>query len=194
MEDDEHLMVIAVTDIDEFVKKRRAEERMHEERLERARALASIDTLTGVKNRHAYLETEAEMDRQIVEQSASPFAIVMLDVNNLKKVNDTVGHHAGDELLKDACKTICGIFKHSPVFRIGGDEFTVIAQGEDYAHLEERIAEMRNHNTEALQSGGAVIACGTAWFRDDACVARVFDRADRNMYEDKNRLKLRETS
>ena len=190
MEDDERLIVIAVTDIDELVRKRLAEEQMQERRLERARSLANIDALTGLRNKHAYLEMEAHIDRQIEERSAPPFAIVMLDVNDLKKVNDTAGHQAGDELIQDACKAICDIFKHSPVFRIGGDEFTVIVQGEDYAHLEERIVEVRNHNAEALQFGGTVIACGMAWFRDDACVARVFDRADRNMYEDKNRLKL----
>ena len=70
----------------------------------------------------------------------------------------------------------------------------VIAQGEDYTLLEERLVEMRAHNAEALRAGGAVIACGTAWFRDDDCVAAVFDRADRNMYENKNRLKSRGVS
>ncbi len=190
MEADPRFMVIAVTDIDELVRRRRAEERMQEERLERMRSLANVDALTGVRNKHAFLEEEAHMDRQIAEHCMDPFAIVMLDVNDLKKVNDTIGHHAGDELLQNACKAICDVFKHSSVFRIGGDEFAVIAQGEDYEHLEERLGEMRNHNAEALRSGGAVIACGTAWFRDDTCVATVFDRADRNMYENKSRLKL----
>ena len=192
MEDDPRFVVIAVTDIDELVRRRRAEERMQEERLERMRSLANVDALTGVKNKHAFLETEALMDRQIAEQTVPPFAIVILDVNDLKKVNDTAGHHAGDELIKNACKTICDIFKHSPVFRIGGDEFAVIAQGEDYAHLEERLGDMRDYNAQALKSGGAAIACGTAWLRDDTCVATVFDRADRNMYENKNRLKSAE--
>ena len=191
MEDDRRFVVIAVTDVDELVRRRRAEERMQEERLEHMRSLADVDALTGVKNKHAYLEAEALLDRQIVEQSISPFAIVMCDVNDLKKVNDTAGHQAGDELLINACKTICDVFKHSPVFRIGGDEFTVIAQGDDYAQLEDRLAEMRDHNEQALQSGEAVIAFGAAWYRGDASVDTVFDRADRNMYENKNRLKLR---
>ena len=190
MQDDKRFIVIAVNDIDELVRKRLAEERMQEERLERMRSQANVDALTGIRNKHAYLETEAHMDRQIAGQCISPFAIVMLDVNDLKKVNDTAGHHAGDELLKAACRVICDIFKHSPVFRIGGDEFAVIAQGEDYEHLEERLAEMRDHNARSLQSGDAVIACGMAYFRGESCVAPVFDRADRNMYEDKNRLKI----
>ncbi len=189
VEDDGRFAVVAVTDVDELVRERLAEERMQEERLERMRFQANADDLTGVKNRHAYLEAEAHMDRQIAAQRVPPFAIVVLDVNDLKKVNDTAGHQAGDELLQGACRSICDIFKHSPVFRVGGDEFAVIAQGEDYEHLEERLAEMRDHNERALQRGGAVIACGTAFFRGETRMATVFERADRNMYEDKCRLK-----
>jgi len=189
MEDDPRFVVIAVTDVDELVRRRRAEERMQEERFERMRSIANVDALTGVKNKHAYLEVEAQMDRQIAEHTVPPFAIVVLDVNDLKKINDTAGHHAGDELIQDACKTICDIFKHSPVFRIGGDEFAVIAQGDDYTHLEERLGAMRSRNAQAMRCDGPTIACGTAWFRDDTCVATVFDRADRNMYQNKSRLK-----
>ena len=129
------------------------------------------------------------MDRRIAEKTQEPFAIVMLDLNDLKKVNDTAGHQAGDQYLRDACRIICDIFKHSPVFRVGGDEFAVILQGTDYAHMEERLTEMSEHNREALQSGGVVIACGMAIFDNDTCVASVFERADHNMYENKNRLK-----
>ena len=189
MEDDDRYIVIAVSDIDEHIKRRRAEERMQQERLEQARSLANIDALTGVKNKHAFLEVEASMDHQIAERNEQPFAIVMFDVNDLKRVNDTAGHHAGDQLLRDACKIICNTFKHSPVFRIGGDEFVVIARGEDYECLEERLAHMGDHNAEALRTDGVVIACGMAVFGNDTCVATVFDRADRNMYENKNRLK-----
>ena len=189
MEDDERFIVIAVTDVDELVRKRLAEERMQKEQLERMRSQANIDALTGVRNRHAFLEVEAHIDRQIAGEVAPPFAIVVLDVNNLKIVNDTAGHHAGDELLRDACKVICDTFKHSPVFRIGGDEFAVIAQGEDCEHLEERLTAMRDHNARAMQGGGAVIACGAAFFQGETHLASVFDRADRNMYEDKFRLK-----
>jgi len=190
MEDDTRFVVVAVTNVDEYVKKRLAEERMQEERLEQMRALISIDALTGIKNKHAYLEMEASLDRQIEQRNVAPFAVVMLDVNDLKKVNDTSGHQAGDELLRGACRIICDVFKHSPVYRVGGDEFTVIARGVDYEQIEERLRGMRGYNAEALQSGGIVIACGMAKLQGDACVATVFGRADRNMREDKCRLKL----
>ena len=158
-------------------------------RLAQAESEANIDPLTGVKNKHAYLKTEVFMDRQIADRRQSPFAIVMLDVNDLKKVNDTAGHQAGDLYLTNACRVICDIFKQSPVYRVGGDEFAVIAQGNDYARINTLLGELWDHNTEALKSGGVVIACGMARFENDSCVAAVFERADHDMYENKNTLK-----
>jgi diguanylate cyclase (GGDEF)-like protein len=154
-----------------------------------AETQANIDALTGVRNKHAYLESEIHIDRRINEHRMSPFAIVMMDLNDLKKVNDTAGHQAGDQYIREACSIICETFKHSPVFRIGGDEFVVIAQGNDYSCLEERLGKMKDHNTEAALTGGIVIACGMSKFEDDACVAEVFDRADHSMYENKAELK-----
>jgi len=142
-----------------------------------------------VKNRHAYLEAEARMDLQIAEHGQEPFAVVMLDVNDLKKINDTAGHQAGDQYLRDACKKICDIFKHSPVFRIGGDEFVVISQGNDYARIDELFAKMRDYNMDASRAGGITIACGMARFEEDECVASVLERADQSMYENKKALK-----
>ena len=158
-------------------------------RLAQAHTEASIDALTGVKNKHAYLETEARMDAQIKDHSQPPFAVTVLDVNNLKKVNDTEGHQAGDQHIRDACKIICNIFSHSPVFRTGGDEFAVISQGDDYEHIEKLLGRMNAHNAEAARVDGIVIACGMSRFDNDVCVAAVFDRADHGMYKNKNALK-----
>ena len=178
-------LIVGLNDVDAQVR----QEKAYERRLFQAQSQANIDGLTGVRNKHAFLETETNMDRQIAEKQQEPFAIVMLDLNDLKKVNDTAGHQAGDQYLRDASKIICDIFKHSPVFRVGGDEFAVIVQGNDYTHLEERLSEMSEHNREAQQSGGIVIACGMAEYDNDSCVATVFERADHSMYENKNRLK-----
>ena len=106
-------------------------------------------------------------------------------------ISTAIRHQYGDQYLKDACKIICDIFKHSPVFRIGGDEFAVISQGNDYEHMDQLLAKLRDHNEAALLGGGIVIACGMAKFEDDSCVAAVFGRADHNMYENKNSLKSR---
>ena len=178
-------LIVGLNNIDVQV---RQEEEL-EKRLAQAQSQANIDALTGVKNRHAYLMAEAQMDHQIAEHRQGPFAVVILDVNDLKKVNDTAGHQAGDQYIREACHVICDIFNHSPVFRVGGDEFAVISQGRDYARLEALLGEIREHNENALRTEGIVIACGMAKFGDDACVAAVFERADRSMYENKSRLK-----
>ena len=178
-------LIVGINDVDVQVR----QEEEYGRRLAKARKQANIDALTGIKNRHAYLEAEARMDRQIREGSQPPFAIVMLDVNDLKKVNDTAGHQAGDQYLRGACRTICDTFKHSPVFRVGGDEFVAIAQGSDYLCIDALLEQMSAYNAEAFRDGGIVIACGMARFEDDDRVASVFERADRSMYENKTALK-----
>lgn len=178
-------LIVGLNDIDAQVR----QEEEYGRRLAKAQFQINIDALTGVKNKHAYLEAEEEMNRQIENHSQPPFSIVVLDVNDLKNVNDTSGHQAGDQYLRDACKIICDIFDHSPVYRIGGDEFLVISQGSDYECIEELIGRVNDHNAKSLQSGGIVIACGMAKFENDACVASVFERADQIMYENKGRLK-----
>ena len=180
-------LVVGLNDIDAQVRQEEEYGRL----LEQAQTQVNIDALTGVKNKHAYLETESHMDRLIARHRQPPFAVVMFDVNDLKRVNDTNGHQAGDQYLKDACKIICDIFKRSPVFRVGGDEFAVIAQGRDYENMNQLLAKLRSHNEAALRCGGIVIACGMAKFEEDSCVAAVFGRADHNMYENKSSLKIR---
>ena len=178
-------LIVGLNDVD-------AQVRQQEEfgrRLAQAQIEASRDALTGVKNQHAYLDAEALLDRQIKEHRQSPFAIAILDVNDLKKVNDTAGHQAGDQRIRDACMMICDVFKHSPVFRIGGDEFAVISQRHDYEHIEELLGEVDDYNAQASRAGDITIACGMSKFDDDARVATVFERADRIMYENKSVLK-----
>ena len=132
---------------------------------------------------------EERLNDQLQENKDLEFAIVILDVNDLKKVNDTDGHNAGDQYIKDACRIICETFNHSPVFRVGGDEFAVIAQGNDYNNIDKLINQVYEHNMTARNSGGIVIACGMAKHENEGSVAPVFERADQNMYDNKNDLK-----
>ncbi len=178
-------LIVGINDVDAQVK----QEQEYEKRLIQAEEKAMIDALTGVKSKYAYMEAEAQLDHQIETQSQPPFAVVVLDVNDLKKVNDTSGHQAGDQYLRDACRMICQTFKHSPVFRVGGDEFAVIAQGHDYEHIDQLIRGIKEHNRENTRAGGVAVACGMARFTDDTSVASVFRRADMDMYANKQRLK-----
>ena len=178
-------LIVGLTDIDSHIR----QEEEYSKRLEQAQIKANIDALTGVRNRHAYLDAEEHLDRLIAEQLNPEFAITIFDVNDLKTINDTAGHHAGDEYLRSACKIICDIFKHSQVFRVGGDEFAVISQNEDYADIDKLLVKINEHNAEAISKNGIVIACGMAKYEGDPCVAPVFERADQIMYENKSSLK-----
>ncbi len=178
-------LIVGINDVDAQVK----QEQEYEKRLIQAEEKAMIDALTGVKSKYAYMEAEAQLDHQIETQSQPPFAVVVLDVNDLKKVNDTSGHQVGDQYLREASRMICQTFKHSPVFRVGGDEFAVIAQGHDYEHIDQLIRGIEELNRESTRAGGAVVACGMARFTDDTSVASVFRRADMDMYANKQRLK-----
>ena len=186
-ENEERHLIVGINDIDAQVR----QEEEYVRHLAQARMNANIDALTGVKNRHAYLMAEERLNLLAEEDKAPEFAIVILDVNDLKEVNDTSGHSAGDQYIRDACKIICDIFKHSPVFRIGGDEFAVIVQGSDYQCVEALLRKVNEQNAESVRTGGIVIACGMAKYGNDDSVASVFERADREMYQNKSFLKSR---
>lgn len=184
-EEGKPLLIVGVTNIDAQVRR----EQRYAAELFQARNQASIDALTGVKNKFAYVDVENRLNQQIREGSEVRFAVVVFDLNGLKQINDTQGHQAGDLFLKQACKTICEVFRHSPVFRIGGDEFAVISQGQDYEHILELMTRMRASNVQNESLGGAIIACGMARYHGENSVSAVFDRADERMYEDKKHLK-----
>ena len=180
-------LIVGYNDIDAAVR----QEEEYGKRLAQARIEANIDALTGVKNRNAYRVYEERLNAQIEINRAPEFAIIILDVNDLKKVNDNEGHKAGDQYLRDACRIVCTTFKRSPVFRVGGDEFCVLAQGDDYAHLDELVDQMNAHNDDAVENGGIVVALGMARYEKDEKVALVYERADKKMYENKSELKAR---
>ncbi len=186
-EDEGDRLIVGVTNIDAYVK----QEKAYEKRLAQETTKANIDALTGIRNKYAYLEAAEKLDRSILENNAQSFAIVILDINDLKKVNDTKGHNAGDEMIRAACRIICDTFKKSPVFRVGGDEFAVIPQGNDYDNIDTLMASIGDRNEKAKVNDEVVIACGMARFdrKENKKVEEVFERADKAMYENKKFLK-----
>ena len=154
------------------------------------------DPLTNVNNRRAYEDKEKYLQSEINSDSEIEFAIAMFDVNNLKLVNDSRGHDAGDEYLISACRLICNVFKHSPVYRVGGDEFIAILTGEDYENQNDLIKKMRNlmspySNEVPLPDNYLSIACGISSFDriKDFSVQDVVKRADDEMYKNKAEIK-----
>ena len=156
-----------------------------------ARAVANTDPLTGIKNKNAYVAREAEMNHRISERTQEDFAVVVCDVNGLKWVNDTLGHKEGDEYIRSACRLICATFRHSPVFRIGGDEFVVILMGGDYERRDELLAGLDERSVSNIERGEVVVSAGMAEYQPegDHHVEQVFERADALMYRRKKELK-----
>lgn len=179
--------IICVENRDEDVRK----EQEQLAALSMANEMARRDELTHTKNKTAYHETQKELQKQIDEGTAQ-FGIVVCDINGLKTVNDTEGHKAGDDYIRACCKLICRIFDHSPVFRIGGDEFAVVLRGQDYENRASLISLLKRKVEESVRiDEGPVVASGLAEYQpyEDRCVEDVFKRADSFMYEHKTRLK-----
>lgn len=149
------------------------------------------DGLTGVKSKQAYLETEKVYDEQIKAHLISDFSVVVCDVNGLKKINDTQGHKAGDEYLMSASNMICDIFDHSPVFRVGGDEFAVILTGRDHENRTALMNKLHDLSSAHITTGEAIVAGGLADYdpAKDHDLDGIFDRADTEMYKEKMILK-----
>lgn len=121
----------------------------------------------------------------------------MIDLNDLKMMNDSYGHDKGDISINTLCHVVCSVFKHSPVFRIGGDEFVAILENEDYENADALVARFdaeveKVHQDDSLPPWKRITAAiGCARFDPaaDADTEAVFKRADAAMYERKKKMK-----
>ena len=159
------------------------------------RELSHIDALTHVKNRAAYELQLEEYRKKAGPKSKFTFGVVLFDVNNLKKINDELGHYSGDEYIKNACKLICTTYKNSPVYRIGGDEFVALLEGKVLAQKDELmetfISEMNKlRNSDLPPEEKVSVAYGMAYMCDPSeSVDDVVKEADERMYETKKKMK-----
>ena len=163
----------------------------HELELGSIKKIAYKDPLTNVKNVISYAEMKTALDEKIKNRDIGEFGLMVFDLNDLKKTNDSKGHDAGDRYLKEAAKLICDFLKHSPVYRIGGDEFVALLEGEDYENRKayaESFVKLAEYNAK---NGGPVVACGMDIYHpgEDLRLDDVFKRADCRMYECKKTLK-----
>ncbi|MCR4609288.1 MAG: GGDEF domain-containing protein [Eubacterium sp.] len=179
--------IVGISNIDSQVRK----EKDYVQAIRSATEMAERDGLTGVKNMTAYQKMEDLLQKGINVGSQEPFAIVVCDVNGLKEVNDTFGHKAGDDYICSACAVVCSSFQHSPVFRIGGDEFCAVLRGSDYENRESLLDGLRVKMAKNITSGDVVLASGMSAFEvgQDKLVSQIFKRADNMMYENKRQLK-----
>lgn len=158
--------------------------------------LAHKDALTGIRNKTAY-DNEVKRLEWALDDGYTKFGIAMIDLNFLKRINDTYGHEQGNVAIKKLCRMVCDIFAHSPVFRIGGDEFVVILENEDYDNIESLIqkfnAELdkiaRDKTLEYWERISASIGYALYDPDTDNSVNNVFKRADKAMYMRKKEMK-----
>ncbi|MBR1558856.1 MAG: diguanylate cyclase [Clostridia bacterium] len=158
--------------------------------------LALKDGLTSIRNRTAYDQAVDRLTERLAGEDVD-FAIAMIDLNDLKRINDTYGHERGNEAIIRLSRMVCDTFKHSMVFRIGGDEFAAILLNDDYRDREALVARLKA-DLDGLKTApglkpweriGAAIGLATFDRQKDARPNDVFRRADIRMYEEKKRMK-----
>lgn len=144
------------------------------------RRMAYTDMMTGLMNKAAYIEEE--------QKPLNDGCIyLMMDINNLKQINDQYGHRKGDEVIVTAAGYIRRHFEKALCYRFGGDEFIVICRNYTTDEVRDVISGMRaemerdNRNRETP----VVLAIGSAIYRQGDTVETMFHRADLAMYQDK---------
>ena len=157
----------------------------------RLKYMSVHDSLTGLYNR-AHFETEFE---RVAKGDKYPVSIIVSDLDGLKMVNDSLGHAAGDQMIKAAADILTKVFRQEDlVARFGGDEFIILVPeaDEDIAcHLVDRIraAAGRMRTRKDLPQVRFSLGCATAHAPDE--ISDLFNLADARMYEDKTSRKLR---
>lgn len=181
-----------------LIKSMREQSEVLQQRLNAAVKLTVKDSLTGVKNIAAYTDMVEKLTDEIKENPNVKFAMVECDINELAKTNDTYGHQTGDVYIRNCCNIICSVFKHSPVYRIGGDEFVAILKDEDYDNHDRLMEELRERVEEAthlkdIEHGRASFAAGMAAYdkKKDKSISTVIKRTNTALENNKKLMKFR---
>jgi diguanylate cyclase (GGDEF)-like protein/PAS domain S-box-containing protein len=142
------------------------------------------DVLTGLYNR-AFFDEELE---RLAQGGTFPVSVVMADVNGLKTVNDTLGHEAGDELIRLAARVILEAFRAEDIVaRIGGDEFAVLLPATEQKVAEEAVARIMGG--PEISNGQVSIAFGIAAAENQEQLAKALKLSDERMYLEKSEQK-----
>jgi diguanylate cyclase (GGDEF)-like protein len=157
----------------------------------RLRALSLTDELTGLYNRRGFLAM-AEQQMKVARRLKKPTLLISADLDGLKTINDTLGHHEGDLALIEAGRIMRECFRESDIVaRIGGDEFVVFQMENepvDEAVLVSRVQKKLDaHNAQKNGAYALSLSVGTARFGHDTVLSltEMLDAADKIMYERK---------
>ncbi len=158
--------------------------------------LAIKDSLTGIRNKTGYDREVAKIQQEISE-GLKDVGVAVVDLNFLKRINDNYGHDKGNVAIISLCKIVCHVFEHSPVFRIGGDEFAIILKNHDLEHVDDLINEFMtqikerqtNRNYAYWEKNSAAIGYAVYNPAIDSSYEDLFKRADSEMYKVKKEMK-----
>lgn len=162
--------------------------RVHEENNELAQTLnnvsydANYDELTGVANRKQYKDTMMDLIHE-----KEPFALLFIDLNKFKAINDTHGHHVGDEVLKEVARRLSeNIDEDDFLARLGGDEFVIITKRKK-VYMDKFLAKLERNVIGRHKVGSLIVpielSIGVSFYPDDNHTAMMLAKyADEAMY------------
>ncbi len=158
----------------DLTERRRLEENLH--------YVSTHDSLTGLANRFAFDEALARLD----ERGPHPVGVLMVDLDELKRINDEQGHAAGDTMLRRVAEVLKATFRADDVVaRIGGDEFVVLTSGRDAEAVEALAVRLfdavQQHNRE-LDATPIRLSLGVAIAESGMSIAAALQDADARMY------------
>ena len=166
------------------------------QKLGAARVIAFRDPLTEVGNKNAFDRKMMALQKRIDCGEDIDLAVLMIDINNLKHINDTFGHDKGDSYIKGCCGVIKEHCRDSCIYRLGGDEFLVMLKGNAYkdrpAIYTEMVsafeAEHLDEGKEPWERYSASVGMAEYYYYDSS-LTEVVKRADRAMYDAKKAFK-----
>jgi len=158
--------------------------------------LTYYDELTGLLNERSYINLTEELNKAIKEDREEDFAVILMDVNNLKATNDAYGHRYGCSLVVRCGAKLPELFKSSKLFHIGGDEFVAIVMGEDFANFDavyERFLDAVTYKKVKYEGVELIfsVASGYAIHEKGEKYQNTLQKADKMMYENKTKIKAK---
>ena len=160
--------------------------RLRRDTLDALTTLASTDSLTGLANRRAFIE-RAEARIEAARASSVPFSLILADIDHFKRVNDSYGHHVGDDVLRIVGSAMAATFDGSrSVARIGGEEFAVDLVGHDLTQVSKLLDSLRTR-LETVSSIPVTMSFGVVSSDGGHTMETLLQAADRALYKAKDR-------